>query len=130
MKRTILFMSLALAAATLFAKEIKTVVFTMQPEMECANCENKIKGNLRFERGVKDIATDIENQEVTITYDADKTSPESFVKAFGKMGYRVEEVKKQECMKKACGKKDADCCKAKKDAVCTGKKEGCCTEKK
>lgn len=125
-----LFMSLALAVATLFAKEIKTVVFTMQPEMECANCENKIKDNLRFEKGVKDIATDIENQEVTITYDADKTSPESFVKAFGKMGYRVEEVKKQECMKKVCCKKDADCCKAKKDAVCTGKKEGCCTEKK
>ena len=34
-----------------FAKDIKTVVFTTTPQMHCAACENKIKSNLRFEKG-------------------------------------------------------------------------------
>uniref|UniRef100_UPI004026F15A hypothetical protein n=1 Tax=Prevotella sp. TaxID=59823 RepID=UPI004026F15A len=36
----------------LFAKDIKTVVFTTTPQMHCAACENKIKSNLRFEKGL------------------------------------------------------------------------------
>lgn len=49
-------------------------MFTTSPQMHCENCENKIKGNLRFEKGVKKIVTDIDSQTVTVTYDADKTS--------------------------------------------------------
>ena len=30
--------------------------------MECTSCENKIKGNLRFEKGINDIETDISTQ--------------------------------------------------------------------
>lgn len=45
--------------------------------MHCENCENKIKGNLRFEKGIKEIVTHIDAQTVTIKYDADKTSEET-----------------------------------------------------
>jgi len=70
MKKAIIFLSLAIAAATSYAKDIKEIVFTTVPEMECTSCENKIKGNLRFEKGIKDIETDITTQEIKITYDA------------------------------------------------------------
>ena len=77
------------------AKDIKTLVVTTLPQMHCASCENKIKGNLRFEKGVKEIQCDIPKQMVTITYDAEKTTPEAIIQSFGKFGYTATEVKKQ-----------------------------------
>ena len=44
-----------MVAMVTFAKDIKTVVFTTTPQMHCENCENKIKSNLRFEKGIKSI---------------------------------------------------------------------------
>jgi copper chaperone CopZ len=82
-----------LTAVVSQAKDIKTVVVTTQPQMHCTSCENKIKGNLRFEKGVKQIECDIPNQRVTITYDADKTKPEKIIKGFEKFGYKATEVK-------------------------------------
>ena len=84
-----------LTAVVGLAKDIKTVVVTTQPQMHCASCENKIKGNLRFEKGVKQIECNIPEQRVTITYDADKTKPETLINAFGKFGYKATEVKEE-----------------------------------
>ena len=77
------------------AKVVKTLVVTTQPQMHCDGCETKIKGNLRFEKGVKSIETNVEAQRVTITYDADKTKPETIINAFGKFGYKATEVKEE-----------------------------------
>ena len=82
-----------LTAVVSMAKDIKTVVVTTQPVMHCESCEKKIKGNLRFEKGVKEIQCDIEGQRVTITYDADKTNSEAIIKSLGKFGYQATEVK-------------------------------------
>ena len=41
------------------AKDIKTVVLNTAPEMHCSSCENKIKSNIRFEKGVKHYPSDI-----------------------------------------------------------------------
>ena len=88
-------------------KDIKTVVVTTQPQMHCENCEKKIKGNLRFEKGVKEIQCDIEGQRVTITYDADKTNVEALIKSFGKFGYQATEIKTEKpAQKKDSGKKN------------------------
>ena len=67
MKRSVLALAMGLIAITAMAKTIKTTVFTTSPQMHCENCENKIKGNLRFEKGVKKIVTDIDSQTVTVT---------------------------------------------------------------
>lgn len=75
------------------AKDIKTVVFTTTPQMHCEGCENKIKGNLRFEKGVKAIETSIEKQTVTVKYDADKTTVDKLLQGFTKFGYTAKEVK-------------------------------------
>ena len=84
-----------LTAVVGMAKDIKTLVVTTLPQMHCASCENKIKGNLRFEKGVKEIQCDIEGQRVTITYDADKTNSDAIIKSFDKFGYKATEIKSE-----------------------------------
>ncbi len=91
-----LMLTLALSTATGLAKDIKTVVFTTTPQMHCSNCEAKIKKNLRFEKGVKDIVTSVPDQTVTVKYDADKTTVEKILKAFESFGYTARQLKKDE----------------------------------
>ena len=92
MKKALVSFALMLVALGAQAKDIKTLVVTTNPQMHCATCENKIKGNLRFEKGIKTIETNVKEQRVTITYDADKTSSEVLVKAFEKIGYKATPV--------------------------------------
>lgn len=94
MKKAFLLSAQILISALSFAKDIKTVVVTTTPQMHCQSCELKIKNNLRFEKGVKRIDTDIPKQTVTIQYDADKTTVEKLLKGFEKIGYSACPVKK------------------------------------
>ncbi len=133
MKKTIMTLTIALMAVAAQAKDIKTVVFTTNPKMHCENCEKKIKGNLRYEKGVKSIDTSVSEQTVTVKYDADKTSAETLQQAFGKFGFKAEQVGKaghtecddaQHCGKaQACGKQQG-CCKMQ--AQNSEKKASCC----
>ena len=75
------------------AKDIKTVVLTTNPEMHCNNCEKKIKENIRFEKGIKSIKTNLKDKTVTIEYDADKTTIDNIIKGFKKIKYEAKEVK-------------------------------------
>lgn len=132
MKKIMTIMAMLVFAIGMFAKDIKTVVFTTLPQMHCENCENKIKGNLRFEKGIKDIQTSVPDQKVTIQYDADKTNPEKIAKGFAKIGYEATVVngeatpkgKCNGCCKKSDEKKEGGCCKKsneKKEGGCCGK---------
>lgn len=125
-----LMMAVLLSTTVAMAKDIKTMVVTTTPVMHCENCENKIKGNLRFEKGVKEITTDIPTQTVTITYDADKTSESKLTAAFEKIGYTVAQKdnnKKQGCggckAKAGNGEQKQGCCK---DKAAAQPKQGCC----
>ena len=82
-------------SATLFAKDIKTVVLKTQPEMHCANCAKKIKDNIRFEKGIKNIETNLGTKTVTIEYDADKTNVQNIIEGFKKIKYEATEVKEE-----------------------------------
>lgn len=145
MKKIMTVTAMLVFAISMFAKDIKTVVFTTLPQMHCENCENKIKGNLRFEKGIKQITTSVPDQKVTIEYDADKTTPENIAKGFAKIGYEATVVtgeakkkgcsgcsKKADATKGSCCKKDSEkkagsCCSEKAEV----KKEGCggCSKK-
>ena len=94
MKKLGMMMAAMMIAATGFAKDIKTAVFNTAPEMHCNSCENRIKNGLKFEKGVKDIKTDLETKTVTIEYDADKTNVENLVAAFAKINYKATEAGK------------------------------------
>lgn len=67
-------------------------VFNLSPKMTCQNCENKVKTNIRFEKGVSDIQTNLKAQTVTIKYNPAKTNTEALVAAFKKIGYTATEV--------------------------------------
>lgn len=100
MRKVIMTLAITLMGVAAQAKDIKTVIFTTQPQMHCASCEKKIKGNLRYEKGVKRIDTSVEQQKVTVKYDADKTSAEKLQKAFKKFGYEARQVKADEKVKR------------------------------
>ena len=107
MKKSFVTFALMLMALGTQAKVVKTLVVTTQPQMHCDGCETKIKGNLRFEKGVKTIECNIDAQRVTITYDADKTNAEAIIKSFGKFGYQATEIKTEKpVQKKDSGKKN------------------------
>lgn len=74
------------------AKELRVLVMTPTPQMHCESCENKIKKNLRFEKGVVKIETDIEKQTVTVTYDPKKCDVEKLQAAMKKIGYETKVV--------------------------------------
>lgn len=121
MKKFHMIMAALMIAATGFAKDIKTAVFNTAPEMHCNNCENRIKNGLKFEKGIKDIKTDLESKTVTIDYDADKTNVDNIVAAFAKIDYKATEAGAKKC----CCKKEANSCCANKE-----QKSCCKTDKK
>ena len=107
MRKLFLIASLAISSFSVYAKDIQELVVSTTPPMSCQNCENKIKGNLRFEKGIKKIETNLADQRVTIEYDADKTTPAQIEEGFHKIGYNVEIIspqnadEKQQCAAKA-----------------------------
>ena len=74
MRTKALFIALAIASVC-FAKDIKTVVLTTNPQMHC------------------EIKTDLDSKTVTIEYDAEKTNVENIIKGFKKIKYDASEVK-------------------------------------
>lgn len=91
MKQAILISILALMLG-FGGKELRVAVLTPTPQMHCENCENKIKNNMRFEKGVKKVETSIEKQQVTITYDPSKNTIEGLQAGMKKIGYQTKVV--------------------------------------
>ena len=91
MKSKLLITMLALIMG-IGAANLRVLVVTPTPEMHCESCENKIKSNMRFEKGVKKVETSLERQEVSITYDAKKNNVEGLQAAMKKIGYDTKVV--------------------------------------
>ena len=88
--------SMVIAATTLSAsaqksRQVDTLLVTTIPEMHCSGCEERIKENIRFVKGVKSIQTSVPEQKVTIIYQKNKAKYEDFVKAFDRIGYEIEQ---------------------------------------
>lgn len=81
-------------------KKVETVVFTV--EMDCMGCANKIKKNIPFEKGVKDLKVDLKANKVSITYRTDKTNKAKLKKAIEKLKFKVSENAKSDAHKN-CG---------------------------
>ncbi|MBP3763930.1 MAG: heavy-metal-associated domain-containing protein [Bacteroidales bacterium] len=79
---------------------LREAVLIPTPQMHCQSCENKIKKNMRFEKGVKRIETDLETQHVTITYDGRKTNVKALQEGMKKIGYETRVVSDQPVKKK------------------------------
>lgn len=106
MKKFLFALIMATIATASFAKKnIQTVIFTTTPQMHCEACEKKIKGNLRFEKGIKSIETNVPAQTVTVQFDADKTTPVKLQQSFSKFGYKARILKKDEKVKTVSSEK-------------------------
>lgn len=67
--------------------ELKEVTFNVH--LHCENCVKKVQENIAFEKGVKDLHVCLEDQTVSLKYDAAKTSEETLKAAIEKLGYPV-----------------------------------------
>ena len=93
MKKLFILMAIAITSLSALAQknnQTDTLQVKTTPQMHCANCENKIKKNIRFVKGVKEIKTSVPDQKVTIIYQKDKSTQEEFVQAFSKIGYKID----------------------------------------
>ena len=122
-----------LTALVASAKDIKTVMFTTNPQMQSADCGNRIKSRLQLENGVELIKTDLKEQKVMVKYDAEKTTPCKIVAAFSKLGYTTQPV---EISQNACSKEGKpNCCKTRQTIckvqlnACAAKNAGCSADK-
>ncbi len=93
-----------LSVTAVLAKDIRVVVFKVA-QMHCENCEKKVKNNMRVEKGLKDIDTEVKTRTVTITYDADKTNVENLQAGFKKFDYEAVFVKETKKADKKADKK-------------------------
>ena len=91
MRKYLLMAWLLVTAGNMIAKApADTLTVTTLPQMHCQNCEKKIKSNIRFVKGTKQISASLEDQKVTIVYDSKKAKYDDYVKAFKKIGYEIK----------------------------------------
>lgn len=94
MKKLMAIVVMAIIGVCGFAADKATAVYTLDHQMS-KMCENKIKTNLRYEKGVSKIDVSLKENTITITYSPEKTNSEKLLKAFKKIGFNAEEVKKK-----------------------------------
>ena len=89
--------------------ETREVTLEVNPPMSCHNCENKIKENIRFVKGVTAVNPSVQDQKVVVKYNSDKTSVDKITAAFKKIGYtatefdpKAEKKEKAECSGSCC----------------------------
>lgn len=70
--------------------EIKEVTFVV--DFDCENCAKKIRENVSFEKGVKDLKVTLEDKTVALKYDAAKTTETALKTSIEKLGYPVKGV--------------------------------------
>ena len=87
--------SVSLSAGPKKKAELKEVTFSVH--LHCENCVNKVKENISFEKGVKDLKVSLEDQTVFVKYDAAKTSEQTLKAAIEKLGYPVAGVVEAGC---------------------------------
>ena len=86
-------------------KDIKTVSF--KTHLHCENCVKKVVENVSYVKGVKDLDVSLQEQRITIKYDAAKTNVTTLAAEIQKLGYKcVEEKPLPPC--EICGK-TTDC---------------------
>ena len=66
------------------------IVFSVN--IDCHACEQKIKKNIPFERGVVDLTTNLEKQLVTVRYRHSRTNKDNLKKSIEKLGFTCTEV--------------------------------------
>ena len=80
-------------AAPKAEKKIATVVFTT--DLDCDHCAQKVMNTIPYEKGIKDVQTDVKTKTVTVKFDEAKNSIESLKKAFESIKVKVFKAEEQ-----------------------------------
>lgn len=94
MKKYLLMAAALLTSAALCAAAPKAVKkqVTYVTTLHCKNCAKKIEENVSFEKGVKDLKTNVDDKTVTIVYDIAKTDTLKLGNAIRKLGYEAKVI--------------------------------------
>lgn len=71
-------------------KESNDSEVTLSVKMHCGDCAEKVKKQLAYEKGVKDVNTDLEKQTVVVKYRNDKTDSEKLISSLSQIGYTAK----------------------------------------
>lgn len=116
MKNAVIMLALVLSSLLTFASKGEKKTITIKTQIYCSHCQQcescgkNINDHIReSNKGISKVSVDEKANTITVTYDTDKTNPESIRTAINKAGY------------------DADDQKASADAVKA--LDGCCKKK-
>jgi len=84
--RKLLIAALAAMSLAVLAATPKTVTLAVQ-NMTCELCPITVKKSLEKVPGVSAVKVDFDKKTATVTYDADKSQPDTFTKATTNAGY-------------------------------------------
>ncbi|MDR2926919.1 MAG: heavy-metal-associated domain-containing protein [Cytophagaceae bacterium] len=82
-------------------KKAKTEIVVCTVSMHCDNCVAKIKKQLSFEKGVKDLYLNLDDKMVAVKFQPAKTDKEKLMKAIKDLGYEVSEEQSKEKLPEA-----------------------------
>jgi len=102
MKNVFAVVLLIFLAATLTQaqpSESKTKTICFKSSMHCGNCENTIFETLRFEKGVKEVKTDLTGNTIKVVFDGRKTNGETLAKVIQEKGYKADVISEEEYKK-------------------------------
>ncbi len=86
----LLTLSIFVLAGTKPKTPLRQVKF--ETTIDCKNCVKKVTENVSFEKGVKDLKTELSDKTVTIVYNPDQTDTLKLAKAIRKLGYKANVI--------------------------------------
>lgn len=96
MKKIAAFICIILLCVSAFAAKPRTKAVVRRAvyvtDLDCEDCAKKIRENISFEKGVKDLKVDVEKRTVDVKFDAAKNDTLSLRKAMNKLGYSAKVV--------------------------------------
>lgn len=117
MKKLLTFLIVALMGVTVFAQKAETQTITIQTNGTCEHCKKVMMDNVPQWKGVEKCTYDLKTAKVTITYQPQKTSPETLRQGISQLGYDADNVKANA---EARAKLPSCCTQAQKGQGCGG----------
>lgn len=117
MKKLLTFLIVVLMGLTVFAQKAETQTITIQTNGTCEHCKKVMMENVPQWKGVEKCSYDLKTAKLTITYQPQKTSPETLRTAISQLGYDADNVKADA---EARAKLPSCCTQANKGQGCGG----------
>ena len=117
MKKLLTFLIVVLMGMTVFAQKAETQTITIQTNGTCEHCKKVMMENVPQWKGVENCSYDLKTAKLTITYQPQKTSPETLRTAISQLGYDADNVKADA---EARAKLPSCCTQANKGQGCGG----------